>query len=304
MRMTASHLKPFEVCQFINDNQLTGRVFNHWTEGGAVAFGQTPDPKTGEIPLKLFMDGRAQAAYNHSTFLLWQEISGGGPVAKNLLQRGKKVTDWTTEDFRSVGEWIDKQLKERDVWVTLMPATQDQADSVFMRSLRSLPNWKTAYTDRVQRLLVDTDSPQGKTLISDVLEGKAKFPDKLSESLTLTTAIIENNYTARMDDLYAIAKEGIDVFPHPSMLIALSRVSGVPAFRAKVNDDMKNYLADFEQNKESYRQQDGYLYRLSSAEIAATYLSQREEPAARNHWKQQVERYRAQTQEMRLNRVW
>ena len=60
MRMTASNLKPFDVCQFIRENKFSGRVFNHWTEGGAVAFGQEPDEKTGEIPLKLFMDGRAK----------------------------------------------------------------------------------------------------------------------------------------------------------------------------------------------------------------------------------------------------
>lgn len=304
MRMTASHLKPFEACRFIDDNQLTGRIFNHWTEGGAVAFGQTPDPATGEIPLKLFMDGRAQAAYNHSTFLLWNEISTGGPEAKKLFERGKKVTDWTTEDFRSVGQWIDEQLKQRDVWVTLMPASQDQQDSPFMRSLRTLPNWKTAYTDRMQRLLVDTDSEQGKTLIEKVLNGQAKFPDKLSESLTLTTAIFENNYARSMGDLYTIAKEGFEAFPHPSMTIALTRVSGVPQFRDEVTRDMTNYLEDFERNKDAYKKQDGYLYRLSSAQVAAVYLSQRDESQARAGWRQQAERYKDESRSTILNRIW
>jgi hypothetical protein len=304
MRMTASHLKPFEVCEFLNDNQLTGRVFNHWTEGGAVAFGQNPDPETGEIPLKLFMDGRAQAAYNHSTFLLWNEISTGGPAAKALFDKGKRVTDWTTEEFRSVGRWIDGQLKQRDVWVTLMPATQDQEDSLFMRSLRSLPNWKTAYTDRMQRLLVDTDSEQGKTLIDKVLRGEAKFPDKLSKSLTVTTAIFENNYVQRMGDLYAIAKEGFDVFPHPSMTIALTRVSGVPQFRDKITEDLKNYIDDFERHKETYMNQDGFLYRLSSAQVASIYLSQRAEAEDRSRWNQQAAQYREASRQMGLNRIW
>jgi len=304
MRMTASHLKPFEVCRFINDNQLTGRMFNHWTEGGALAFGQTPDPETGEIPLKLFMDGRAQAAYNHSTFILWNEISNGGPPAKSLLQRGKKVTEWSVEDFRSVGEWIDNQLKTRDVWVTVMPVSQDQPDSIFLRSLRSLPNWKTAYTDRVQRLLVDTDSPQGKQLIRNVLDGTATFPDKMSESLTRTNAIIENNSVQQMDSLYTIARQGVDAFPHPATLIALSRVSGVPAYRDKVTEDMKNYVADFDRNWKSYLAQDGFLYRLSSAEVASTYLARRDDPSARAKWEQEAGRYGNLPQELKLNRVW
>ena len=66
MRMTASYAKPFKACQFIRDNNLKGTVFNYWTEGGFVAYGQIPDPNTGKTPLQLYMDGRAQAAYNTS----------------------------------------------------------------------------------------------------------------------------------------------------------------------------------------------------------------------------------------------
>ena len=86
MRMTASNVKPMDICRFINDNHLTGRMFNYWTEGGAIAFGQKPDPVTGDIPLKLFMDGRAQAAYNHDTFQLWQYIYYGGPIMQRIRQ--------------------------------------------------------------------------------------------------------------------------------------------------------------------------------------------------------------------------
>ena len=60
MRMTASDAKPFAACEFIRKNKLSGKMFNYWTEGGFIAWGQDPDPKTGRIPLQLFMDGRAR----------------------------------------------------------------------------------------------------------------------------------------------------------------------------------------------------------------------------------------------------
>jgi hypothetical protein len=302
MRMTASHIKPFEVCEFINQNHLTGRVFNYWTEGGAVAFGQIPDPQTGHIPLKLFMDGRAQAAYNHDIFTLWQEINSGGPIARDLMRQGKDVKDWTTKDFQAIGSWIDKQLKERQVWVTLMPNSQES--SVFMRSLSSVPNWKTGYTDNTQHLLIDTDSDQGKSLLTAILEGKACFPDAVSRSLTTTTAIYENNYVQRTGDLYAIAREGFDVFPYPSVTIALTRTSGVPAFREIITKDMKTYLEDFTKNREAYQKQNGYLHRLASAEIAARYLAQRDETTQKSFYLEKADGFKKESQEVKLNRLW
>ncbi len=78
--MTASYAKPFEACEFMRLNKLSGIMFNYWTEGGFIAWGQEPDPETGRIPLQLFMDGRAQAAYDVSVFDLWSDIFSGGPL--------------------------------------------------------------------------------------------------------------------------------------------------------------------------------------------------------------------------------
>ena len=79
IRMTASDAKPFYACRFIKDNKLKGKMFNYWTEGGFIAWGQDPDPNTGKTPLQLFMDGRAQAAYDRRAYDLWANIMFGGP---------------------------------------------------------------------------------------------------------------------------------------------------------------------------------------------------------------------------------
>ncbi|MCE5186256.1 MAG: hypothetical protein LLF76_09045 [Planctomycetaceae bacterium] len=302
MRMTASHLKPFEICDFINQNELKGRVFNYWTEGGALAFGEKPDPKTGEIPLKLFMDGRAQAAYNHETFRLWQEIDSGGSLARDLMRQGKGPSQWKPEEAKPVGQWIDAQLKERNVWATLMPKSQD--DSAIMVALKATPNWKTVYLDNTQHLLVDIESEPGKTLMQKVLEDTAIFPDAVSRSLTETAAIIENNYVQRSGDLFKLAKEGFEAFPYPSTALALTRISGVQGLRGAVTGELQKYVEQFQEKQAEYRNASGYLNRLASAEIAARYLAQRGNAAEAAKYLQLADRLRAQAADGSLNRIW
>jgi hypothetical protein len=118
MRMTGSYTKPFYACEFIKGNNLKGKMFNYWTEGGFIALGQQPDPNTGKTPLQIFMDGRAQAAYGPKAYKVWLNLMSGGPTAKNVRAAGRQ---FTSADYEKIGQWIDKQLKKRDVWVILMP---------------------------------------------------------------------------------------------------------------------------------------------------------------------------------------
>ena len=123
MRMTDSGQKPFYACRFIKDNKLKGKMFNYWTEGGFIAFGQEPDPNTGKTPLQLFMDGRAQAAYDRRYFDLWTEIMSGGQNITGLIlyQAALQKKNLTGDDYVKIGKWMDEQLKKRNVWVVLMP---------------------------------------------------------------------------------------------------------------------------------------------------------------------------------------
>jgi len=296
MRMTASHLKPFEVSEFINDNQISGRVFNYWTEGGAVAFGQTPDPKTGQTPLKLFMDGRAQAAYDHSIFRLWQTIHAGGPIAMKAKRGNGRISP---EQMKEVGNWINDQLNNYDTWVVLMP--KPQMNSTLMRALKQTPNWKTAYLDSTQHLLVNIETPQGRELIDKILENKAVFPDAYSKNMTTLTVILENKNRERFNDLYPLTKAAFDEYPFPAAAIAMTRLSKMPALKPQIAADLQAYLDDFVQRQDDYRKQGGYFHRLASAEVAAGFLSrfhpeekkELEELAAtfRKNWKSLNSRY-------------
>ena len=298
MRMTASHLKPFEVCEFINDNQISGRVFNYWTEGGAVAFGQKPDPQTGQIPLKLFMDGRAQAAYNHDKFRLWQMIHSGGPPAHNArIQDGKVMP----EQLEEVGQWINEQLRKYDVWVVLMPKTQE--NSTFMRALERTPDWKTAYLDNTQHLRVDIKTPQGKQLIDKVLNDEAVFPDAYSKNMTISTAIIENNHHQRFNDLYPLIKAAFEEHPNPASTLAMTRLVSFPRIREQIISDFQAYLDDFIQHQEVYQNQDGYFPRLASAEISARFLL-RFQPEEKGTFEELSEAFRNSLQSINRTHIW
>ncbi len=64
-------------------------MFNYWTEGGFIAWGQTPDAD-GHTPLQLFMDGRAQAAYDYDAYGIWSEIMSGGPTPMKAMSEKPK----------------------------------------------------------------------------------------------------------------------------------------------------------------------------------------------------------------------
>ncbi|MFZ0033915.1 MAG: hypothetical protein WAK60_02855, partial [Sedimentisphaerales bacterium] len=150
IRMTASHAKPFDACNFIKDNKLKGKMFNYWTEGGFIAWGQEPDPNTGRTPLQLFMDGRAQAAYDPRVYQVWSTIMSGGPLVQSAAIRK------TSPDYVQVGQWIDEQLKKYDVWVVLMPLTDSEVyNGPFVRGIERSLNWPLTYFDNKQKLFVD-----------------------------------------------------------------------------------------------------------------------------------------------------
>ena len=278
MRMSASNVKPFEVMQFVRENDLSGTMFNHWTEGGAVAFGQKTDPETGQIPLKLFMDGRAQAAYDHKIFRLWQLIkSGGPPAARAHGLRGKdargRYKPLFREDLVKIGEWVDAQLKPHGVWIILMPITEVNSD--FTMGIMRLTKWRTAFMDNYQFLMFDSKTPQGKKLLNNILNKKVKYPNQFSQNLTLAKnlLILQNPIRARQGLAHAIKAFDIENSQGPMQLLVHDAARRHPHLRAPANAYIKKFLDDFIKNKDTYAKQGGYVKKLVAAMIAANHLA-------------------------------
>jgi hypothetical protein len=268
MRMTASNVKPTDVGRFIRENKLSGRMFNYWTEGGAIAFAQEPDPETGKTPLQLFMDGRAQAAYDHNKFQLWNYIKAGGPGAENARLARRKLT---ADDHTKIGKWIDQQMKKYNVWVILMPAVE--FNSMFVKALKKNKNWATVYTDTYQRMFIDTDAPKGKALISDVLNQKVKFPNELSRNLTLGHILIGASDPRLSQAGCEYLKKALKIRPSQIPMMELIYAAGYKHLRNSARAGIKEYFERFAKNKEAWSKQGGYEKKLTSAIMAARYLA-------------------------------
>jgi hypothetical protein len=269
MRMTASYAKPFKACQFIRDNNLKGTVFNYWTEGGFVAYGQIPDPNTGKTPLQLYMDGRAQAAYNTETYQRWMYIISGGIPARMVQNAGRA---FTASDYQAVGDWLNGEFQQENVCVVFMPSAQ--FDSEFVKGLDTNPNWRVVFIDGEQRIYVDTKSPQGRDLYMGMFTGQTKFPDRPSMLLTIGYNLV------RLQDEEKVSK-GCEFIAQafiqqPSQIVAIELIraaSYYPKFRDRVTDVFSQYIDDFVGKKQTYIRQHGYREKSIAAMLAGDYLA-------------------------------
>jgi len=265
MRMTASDAKPFYACDFIRLNKLEGKMFNYWTEGGFIAWGQVPDPNTGRTPLQLFMDGRAQAAYEPASYELWSRIMAGGPHVQSARLRKTAV------DYTKVGNWISEQLRRYKVWAVLMPAAQ--FGSAIVRGLDRNSDWLLIFFNNKQKLFVDRKNPRAQELFNGITNGKTIYPDDFSRNLIIA------HYLLLPGREKALHKQGLDsairaftLNPSQAPMQKIIFAARYPELKPLVANFCRKYLDEFIENKDSWAQKDAYHHRIVAALIASEYL--------------------------------
>jgi len=268
MRMTASDAKPFYACQFIKDNKLEGKMFNYWTEGGFIAWGQRPDPNIGHTPLQLFMDGRAQAAYGPESYKLWTRIVSGGPTVHNAKLKKQKLTN---SDYTNIGEWIAQQLKKHDVWVVMMPAAQ--WNKPFTKGLEYNPNWHLVFFNHKQKLFVDIKTPRGKELWEGTFNDKTVYSYKFSRNLIKAhnMLLFGKGKDAKKKGL-DFAFKAVELNPSHAPMAEIISATRFVELRPYVGNFCQNYITDFAKNKNRYTKQDGYHNRITAVLMASDYL--------------------------------
>ena len=268
MRMTASDAKPFYAMQFIKDNKLKGKMFNYWTEGGFIAYGQEPDPNTGFTPLQLFMDGRAQAAYDTKAYEAWGAIMSGGPTVRSSRIKKRKLT---ARDYVKVNNWISEELRKRDVWLVMMP--QGQFDSAFVKSFMYSTDWQVVFLNNRQKIIVDTKTPQGRKLFGGMFNGKTIYPDEFSEKLIQShNMLLLGNGKNLKDKGLDWAIEAFELKPAQVAVNKIIMAAKFPELKPKVDKFCKNSFDDFEKNKDAYILKDGYHDRIVAAMLTGSYL--------------------------------
>ena len=263
MRMTSANDRPFDACDFIRRNKLTGKMFNDWIDGGFIAWQQEPDPNTGHIPLQLFIDGRAQAAYDRRDFDAWSEIIAGGPIGKNAKLEKRELND---TDYIGIGEWADKTLREHDVWLVLMPLRQ--FDSAFVKGLESNPDWPVVFISDEQMIFVDINTPQGKILFDGIFDNKTLYPDDSYKNIIVARHIFLSGGMEKHS-----VKDGLDLAIDafyskpslPALTMILSADRNFPDLKPYLNNFYENYLNDYLKKRNLYVKQDGYYIRIFAA---------------------------------------
>lgn len=278
MRMTASNVKPFDVTQFMRENKLSGNMFNYWTEGGALAFGQEPDPETGRTPAQLAMDGRAQAAYDHSKFVNWQRIYSGGPEADKVRSTGRVAN---REDLDTIGKYLNGVMEKSDIWFFVVPESQfglnnaePEKNFYYPLALSGQSNWIPAYTGNHQRLYVNYDTAKGKDIYQKLMSGELKFPTEYSKNLTLARHYLSNRKPDTRRKGFELSKEAFEIDASRVSIIQLINDAGRwPELAGPVRDYVEVFVKDFQSSKDVLRRKGGYGKRLVAAWIGAQYLS-------------------------------
>ncbi len=282
MRMTASDAKPFYAMKFVRDNKLSGKMLNYWTEGGFIAWGQEPDPNTGRTPLRLFMDGRAQAAYDRRAFDQWSYIMSGGPIAFQILQRTQARGQVpTTADYRQIGKWMDQQLKSYDVWSVLMPSAvyNDPDRNNYYHATRGIendPNWPLVFFNNKQRVYVNIQTPRGKELFEGIFTGKTIYPDEFHKNLIRAHSWLMYYRTVEQKkEGLKFAIEAFNAKPSPApMLEIILLAARLVELRPDISKFCSDYVSRFEENKEKWSKEDGYRHKVEAARLACFHLMQ------------------------------
>jgi hypothetical protein len=290
MRMTASDAKPFYALKFIKDNKLEGKMFNYWTEGGFIAWGQEPDPNTGKTPLQLFMDGRAQAAYNRTTFDIWTHIMSGGlpgSVGYEIMQaaqirsqtsRKKLGQILTPDDYVKLGQSFSDELEKRNVWVVLMPSAvyRDPDQSNMYHTIKGFernPNWPIVFFNNRQKLYVDVRTPRGKELFEGIFDGKTIYPDDYHKNLIRAHSWYY--YRPGIEEKKKALDFAIKAFnsnPSPTTLEILLITMNIVEQSSGVNQFCSEYFTEFIEKKDVWAKQDGYRHKVEAVQLACYNL--------------------------------
>jgi len=284
MRMTASAAKPFDACEFIRANKMRGNMFNYWTEGGFIAWGQTPDAD-GHTPLQLFMDGRAQAAYNYQAYGTWSEIMSGGPTPRKAMMRGQNLT---ADDYAQTGAWLDKQLKQYKVWMILMPT--NQFESAFVKGIEYAKSWRTIFLSDKEKIFVDISTPRGKQLLEGIEDGNTIYPNESFHDLIIAyNALLFENTPERLTRGMEHALKAYEANPTrtPLQLIQMY-YDRYAQLRPQIDVFWQKLVDDFEANRKGYFKHSGYYFKAIGVIIAMGHL---EPQAAAQNKKDVVELY-------------
>ena len=167
---------PVGAAEFLNANNISGRVFHEWRWEGFI--------KWRRPQMKVFMGGRAQQIYDEQTY--WER--------RSIVKGDQSVA----------------RLAKLDVHLAIVPISR--AYLVFHRAITKAPgaSWAYIYADRYSAVLADAAWPDTRKLIELAAAGKLKYPDPasaaLSKAMSLYSPAVRGPYKEVVESLQQAAK--------------------------------------------------------------------------------------------------
>jgi hypothetical protein len=265
-RLTHAHQRPWGACAFLAANGVRGRMWNFWDEGGFLASCQQPDPVTGAPPVAIFIDGRAQAAYDVGALASYLDLLNGPGRSGGLGESGEQVAD--VEALRA---WTAPRLRELGVGVALVPAARQR--TAFARAVAGLPGWQVAYADAEHTLFVDDHDAAGRALLARIETGTARFPDDASAKLTAALRLLAVPSSEKALQAVQLASDSYRAEPTSIAVLCAARAGRSPAAREAAGRFCREVAEEFVANRGRHRERSGYAKRLDAALVALEYLA-------------------------------
>ncbi|MBN2063549.1 MAG: hypothetical protein JW745_02020 [Sedimentisphaerales bacterium] len=215
-RMVGILDQPVLAGEFFDANKVRGVVLNEWTNGGYISWTQTPDQQTGRPACKVYIDGRAQAAYRLSHFQKWQAMNinvVGAPEQvdqdlknrKNFLARLYQQTGINPAAANACDQLIERCRGNKDSFTSLMYAMgadpklygkmleQEKITVVLAKNgnssrtinyLQSLDSWRTLFVDDRYTVIFRINAPENRQLLDTPAE-ELIYPDDFTRNLSL-----------------------------------------------------------------------------------------------------------------------
>jgi hypothetical protein len=266
-RATWVHRRGFDVCQFIRENRLEGRMYNSWVEGGSLEWCQQPDPDSGRTPLQVFIDGRAQGAFPPNAMVRYLALEGGGPIGLTGISEGREMR---REEAKQIGAWLEARLKEEGVSVVLLP--EEDSQKPIMRGLLNRDNWQVAFLAPYHVLFVNVDTPRGRELVTGVFDGTTRFPDESSRLLTRSYNLFRRGDLDDAREGLSCAIQAFSVEPVALAVQTARRAAAFPQLVPRLDEFARGIVSDYQRNLKRYLSEPGFLKRNGAAVVAAIYL--------------------------------
>jgi hypothetical protein len=265
-RTTHGHQRPWGPCAFLAANAVRGRVWNFWDEGGFLATCQQPDAGSGAVPVQLFVDGRAQAAFDAGALRSYLDLLNGPGRSDSRGASSERV-----EDLAALREWTARRLRELEVGFALVPAGRQR--TAFARAVAGLPGWQVAYVDGEHTLFADGGRPDGGALLAAVDAGTARFPDEASAALTAAMRLLPPRSDGDRARAVELAAASYRARPSSLAVLAATRAAGTGAARADALAFCRTVAEEFTANRDRHRAAHGYGQRLDAAVVALEYVA-------------------------------